>query len=55
MTPRDEALMRAAIFDVLDSPLPWVFRSNGDELQRLEFADAVQKRVVELERMRERA
>lgn len=48
MTRRDQALLRAAIFDVLDAPVPWVFRSSGDEMQRLEFADAVEKRVAEL-------
>lgn len=51
MTQREQALLRAAIFDVLDAPVPWVFRSTGDEIQRMEFADAVEKRVAELEQL----
>lgn len=48
MTRRDQAVLRAALFDVLDSGLPWVFRSEGDEELRMEFVDEVQKRVAEL-------
>lgn len=49
MNHRDQAIVRAAIFDVLDSGVPWVFRSTGDEIQRMEFVDEVERRVEQLQ------
>lgn len=50
MNQRDQALLRAAIFDVLDASVPWTFRSAGDEELRMEFVDAVLQRYSELDR-----